>query len=197
MKKSSIITTITLATALMASCTSQPNSVSQDEPVIVEVASVLHNNSNSLSVSGTLSAKSKAEISTRIMAYVDRIYVKPGDNVKTGQILLQLSAEELLAKKAQAKAQIAEAELATNNARRDFKRYQKLHAQESASDKELENMKLNKISMETRLQMAQQGLKEIEAMLAYTQIKAPFSGTRNAFIICGAESRYGSFRQHS
>ena len=82
-----------------------------------------------------------------MMGFVRKIYVKQGDRVKQGQLLIAINSDDLNAKKAQAQAMITEAEAAAKNAKRDYERFQKLHTQKSVSDKELENVALNNISM--------------------------------------------------
>ena len=176
MKSTKSLFALAFATILITGCASEPQPAQQESAVAVETYLPLRTSSGNLSVSGVLTSKNSASISTRTMAYVDKIYVNIGDRVQKGQLLVRLNANELLARKAQVEAQITEAELATQNAQRDYQRFETLHRQQSVSDKELENMKLNKISMESKLQMARQGLNEVEAMLSYTQIKAPFSG---------------------
>ena len=176
MKKFSSYLSLAIAATLWASCSSSAPKQADENPVSVEVYQPVSQDSAFLSVSGTLSAQNSAEISTRMMANVEQIYVKTGDQVKAGQLLVRLNADDLQAKKKQVQAQISTAQLATENARRDYQRYQNLHAQQSVSDKELENMQLNLSAMESRLQMARQSLKEVEAMLAHTYIKAPFAG---------------------
>ena len=178
MKTNTLLLTLALTTGLWTACSSsEPKVASNETAVKVEVAYPTHYDSTAITVSGQLSAQNSAEISTRMMAFVEKVFVKPGDKVQTGQTLIRLNADELEAKKAQASAQIATAELAAKNAAKDYQRFQALHAQESASDKELENMELHQRAAASQLQMARQGLKEIEAMLTYTVIKAPFSGT--------------------
>lgn len=162
--------------AFWSSCSSESSSQKDVTPVNVEVYQPVSLANTGISVSGILSAKQSAVLSTRMMAYVDQIMVKPGDKVRSGQVLMRLNAADIKAKHAQVKAQFMEAQAATKNAERDYERFSRLHAQESVSDKELENMELNKISMQSKLEMARQGLKEVEAMLAYTDIKAPFTG---------------------
>ena len=177
MKKTITYLTFILAAGFGTSCSSHSQADAQAEAISVEVCNPSRSGASAVSVSGSLVARNHAEISTRMMAFVKEIYVKPGDRVKAGQLLIRLNADELLAKRKQALAQLEEVKLASALAEKDFKRFQQLHAQHSVSDKELENMELNKTSMAAKLEMARQGLKEIDAMLAYTDIKAPFAGT--------------------
>ena len=78
---------------------------------------------NGIFISGMASAKQTAMISTRMMGFVDKIYVKQGDPVKKGQLLMVINSDDLKAKKAQAEAMVTEAEAAFKNARRDYERY--------------------------------------------------------------------------
>lgn len=161
---------------ILASCASNSQSDAKEAAIPVEIYKPYTQDSTTISVSGVLTAKNTAQLSTRIMAFVDQIYVKRGDQVRKGQVLIRLNSDDLLAKKQQVQAQLAAAELAAANANKDYQRFLALHAKQSVSDKELENMKLNKMSMDANLKVAQQGLEEIDAMLSYTIIKAPFAG---------------------
>ncbi|MDL2282266.1 efflux RND transporter periplasmic adaptor subunit [Parabacteroides sp. OttesenSCG-928-G06] len=128
-------------------------------------------------LSGEITARQTAVISTRMMGYINRIHAKPGDRVSAGQLLVSISSDEIQAKKAQVQAMITEAEAAAKNAQRDYERFQTLHAQNCVSDKELENVTLQHTSMQAKVQMAHQQMNEVNAMLAYTDIRAPFTGT--------------------
>ena len=178
MKTNTIVLTLVLTAGLWTACSSKaPKTATNETSVNVDVTYPTRADSTAISVSGQLSAQNSAEISTRMMAFVDKVYVKLGDKVNAGQTLIRLNADELEAKKAQAIAQIATAELAELHANKDYQRFKTLHAQESVSDKELENMEFHQRAAASQLQMARQALKEIESMLTYTEIKAPFSGT--------------------
>lgn len=162
---------------LVSACTSNPKpSASEEAPIVVETYRPDVSADGNLFVSGTVTARQTAMISTRHMGFVERVYVKQGDRVKAGQLLLTINSEDLKARRSQAEAMVAEAQAAAANAERDRQRFRALHAQKSVSDKELENVELNNTSMQAKLQMARQGLQEVKAMMAYTAIKAPFSG---------------------
>ena len=170
-----ILSSLIGATALSA-CSTENQKKTEDTAVRVEVYSPNSAQRSGMFVSGTVSARQTAIISTRVMGFVDKIHVRQGQQVHKGQLLMTINSDDLNAKKAQAEAMLAEAKAAAQNATRDFERYKALHAKKSVSDKELENMELNRISIDAKLQMARQALNEINAMLAYTHIKAPFSG---------------------
>ena len=164
------------AIAVLASCTSKSNKAEEEHAVNVKTYYPASTSGEDIFISGMVSAKQVAVISTKVMGYIDKIYVRQGDTVKEGQILIMLNSSDLKAKEAQAMAMITEAEAAAKDAQRDYQRYKALHEEKSVSDKELENVALKNTSVKARLQVAKQGLNEIKSMLSYTYIKAPFSG---------------------
>ena len=162
--------------ALISSCSSDKPARNDAEAINVEVYEPMTSSNDGFTVSGVLASEHQAVISTRMMAYVDQILVKQGDKVAAGQLLIRLNASDLKAKYAQVNAQYAEVKAAAKNAVRDYERFRKLHEQNSVSDKEFENMELNKVSMQAKEEMVLQTLNEVKAMLAYTDIKSPFAG---------------------
>jgi len=158
------------------SCTSNSGKPVEDTSVKVDVYSPVKLSEDGIFVSGVVSAKQTAMISTRYMGFVDKVYVKQGDKVSKGQLLVSINSDDLRAKKLQAEAMVSEAEAAAGNAQKDYERYKILHEKKSVSDKEFENMELNYTSMNAKLKMARQGLLEVKSMLAYMNIRAPFSG---------------------
>ncbi|HAT62427.1 MAG TPA: efflux RND transporter periplasmic adaptor subunit [Prevotella sp.] len=161
---------------VLASCSPKSNKEKKENAVRVSTYYPTRTNNEEIFVSGMVSAKQTAVISTKVMGYIDKIYVRQGDHVKRGQTLLAINSNDLKAKEAQSRAMITEAEAAAKDAQHDYQRYQTLHNEKSVSDKELENVALKNTSAKAHLQMARQGLNEVRSMLAYTYIKAPFSG---------------------
>lgn len=157
-------------------CSSNKKMSVGEEEVGVEAYVPTVNNRDGFYVSGQVTARQTATISTRMMGFVQKIHVKPGDGVIKGELLVSISNSEVLAQKAKAEAMLVEAEAATHNAKKDYERFKRLRDQNSVSDKELENMALQYTSMNAKLEMAKQSLSEVNAMLSYTDIKAPFSG---------------------
>lgn len=146
-------------------------------PVSVVIAKVTSNNDNSpLIVSGTVEAVNSANLSTRLMGYVEHINVKVGDKVAKGQTLIVINNTDLEAKRAQVNAGISEAKAAFTIAEKDYNRYKNLFEQNSASQKEFDDMTAHYNMAKARLEAAHQMKNEINAQFAYTNIKAPFSG---------------------
>ena len=136
-----------LAIGLMASCSSTEKPKGEEPSVAVSTYSPTAQSDNSLLVSGRVSSKQTTVVSTRMMGYIHKIHVKQGDHVAKGQLLVTINSDDLKAKRAQVQAMVVEAEAAARNANKDYDRYKALHAQKSVSDKELENMQLNRTSI--------------------------------------------------
>lgn len=128
------------------------------------------------SFSGKLEAERIANLSTRMMGQVDRIYVKPGQKVNRGDLLLEIRNQDILAKKAQVEANKVEATTAFESAEKDLKRFEALHAANSASDKEMDDIRAHYQMTKARLEAVSQMEKEVTESLRYASIHAPYSG---------------------
>lgn len=179
MKKYIYLITLTALSLLLTNCGSEETKeVAATSPVIsVKVNEVKANTNNPfLSLSGKIQATQSADLSTRIMGYVNNVNVSVGDEVKQGQLLVSINSNDLQAKKAQVTAGINEATAAFNNAKKDYDRFTNLFAENSASQKELDDVTAHYEMAKSRLASANQMKNEINAKFAYTNITAPFSG---------------------
>jgi RND family efflux transporter MFP subunit len=180
MKKYIYILTLSATTLFITSCGNEDKkSVSDNSPVISVKISQVEANGNSpfLSVSGKIQASNSADLSTRMMGYVNKVHVNVGDKVSKGQLLVSINNSDLQAKRAQVNAGITEATAAFNNAQKDYNRFKNLYANNSASQKEMDDMTANYEMVKARLESANQMKNEINAQFAYSNITAPFSGT--------------------
>jgi RND family efflux transporter MFP subunit len=165
---------------ILSACSSNEKKDTQantDTAILVTVSRPSADAKQGLTVSGQVEASQTANISTRVMGYVTKINVKVGDRVSKGQLLATISNDDILAKRAQADAMIAEANAAAQNAKKDYDRFTTLYKQQSASAKELDNITLQYTSTKARLEAAKQQRNEVNAMLSYTNLTAPFAGT--------------------
>lgn len=163
---------------LILSCGSKSDTTEQANKVIsVNVATVNSNSKNPfLALSGKIQAVHSADISTRFMGYVSKTYVNVGDKVKKGQLLIEINNTDLQAKRAQVNASITETQAAYNNAEKDYMRFKNLYNEQSASQKEFDDMTAHYEMAKARLEAAKQMKNEINAQFDYSNIKAPFDG---------------------
>jgi len=157
------------------------------DPVKVEVLKVASPDGVSvLNFNGKIAAANSANISTRMMGFVDQMNVKVGESVKKGQLLMVINNADLQAKSAQVKAAITAAEAGFENAEKDYKRFQSLMKSNSISQKEMDDMSTRYQLMKSQLEGAKQQQSEVNAQLQYVNLKAPFDGViTNRFIEVG------------
>lgn len=166
-----------LLAVLLAACSGHDHQQAATPPAVaVEVARAQAQDNGTIYASGQIISRESAVISTRIMGYITSVKVKPGDRVKKGQLLLTISNEDIQAKRGQAQSLVVETSAALKDAQKDYERFTALYQSESASAKEYENVSLQYQSIKARNEGALQMLREAEAMLAYANIVAPFSG---------------------
>jgi len=155
--------------------------------VPVTVSSVAaENNTPFLTASGKIEAANSATLSTRMMGFVDKVHVNVGEKVSKGQLLVSINNADLSAKQAQTTAGITESQAAFNNAEKDYQRFQNLFADNSASQKELDDQRARYEMAKARLEGAKQVKNEVQSQFAYVNLRAPFNGViTNKFIEAG------------
>jgi len=118
MKKHTYLIAIIAISIIMMNCGGGENKVVVDNstPIPVKVDAVQSDGNNPfVTVSGKIQAENSAELSTRIMGFVNKVHVNVGDKVRKGQLLVSINNADLQAKRAQVNANIAEATAAFNN----------------------------------------------------------------------------------
>ncbi|PJE41674.1 MAG: efflux RND transporter periplasmic adaptor subunit [Flavobacterium sp.] len=180
-----IITTLLLSAFLFLSCGKDRKEITENTPAIpVKVSgNTISTNPSFVTASGKIEAENSANVSTRMMGYVTKVHVKVGQKVKAGQLLVSINNTDLQAKKAQVDASILQATAAFNNAKKDFERFTVLFNQQSASQKELDDMTSRYEMAKAGLEAAKQMRNEVVAQFGYSNITAPFSGeVTNTFV---------------
>lgn len=178
----------------MASCGSDKKEKIEEVPgIVVKLGGVsAGQNGSFITASGKTEAEKSAEISTRMMGYITKIHVKVGQEVKQGQLLASINNTDLLAKKAQVDAGILQAAAAYNNAKKDYDRFVNLFKDQSASQKELDDISARYEMSKAALQGAKEMKKEVMAQFSYSNITAPFAGlVTNTFVKEGAMANPG------
>ena len=179
MKKNLYLIAITIVILMTISCgdTETKAEVDNTPAVPVSVQTVSANTNNPVVIaSGKVQAVNSAQLSTRMMGFVANVPVNVGDKVSQGQLLVAINNADLQAKQAQVNASITEANAAFTNAQKDYERFKNLFVENSASQKELDDMTAQFNMAKARLEGAQQMKNEINAQFAYSNITAPFNG---------------------
>jgi RND family efflux transporter MFP subunit len=118
--------------------------------------------SGSEEIAGTISPRNRAEVATKIQARVEKIPVKLGSHVDKGDILAELDMNDIRARQTQAQA-------VYDQASQDLKRSDQLLERKLVSQQEYDHIK-------TQAEVARANLGEIDALLSYARVVAPFAG---------------------
>jgi len=183
MKK--IITLLSISLFILTSCNGEKKEAVAESPAIAVKVSGVSENDNSpfVSASGKIEAENSAELSTRMMGYVTKVHVQIGQKVRAGQTLVSINNSDLQAKKAQADANILQATAGYNSAKKDYDRFTNLFKQQSASQKEVDDIAARYEMAKAGLEGAKQMRNEVIAQFNYANITAPFSGVvTNTFV---------------
>ena len=144
--------------------------------------------------SGTIRAKNIGVLASKVMGTVTAVYVKEGDRVAAGQVLLELEDNDAAARVAAAQAGYYEALKASEAARANqnlagvtYQRYKELYGDKAISQQEMDQVATQKQVADLELERAQAavnraraGLAEAQAFHAYTRLTAPFAGVVTA-----------------
>ncbi len=169
---------VTAATLTLTSCGSKENQEkSSKQTITAEVATTkVTDFPVQYSFSGKLQADKQSNLSTRVMGQVQKVYVKPGQKVNAGELLIQIRNQDILAKKAQVEASKVEATTAFESAEKDLKRFEALYKNKSASEKEMDDMRTHYQMAKARVDAVNQMEQEVDETLRYAGIRAPYSG---------------------
>lgn len=183
------ILTLIITSFLITSCGNKEHKTTsvKKTPIAVTINSVTTDNSNPfITVSGKIEASKSANISTRMMGFITKIKAKVGSKVRKGQLLVSINNTDLQAKLAQVNANITKAQVGVTNAEKDYNRFKALFVDQSASQKEVDDMTAHYEMAKAGLEAAKQMKNEVNAQFSYANLRAPFSGIiTNKFVEVG------------
>ena len=116
------------------------------------------------------------ELTTRVSGVVEEVYVKPGQSVKKGAVLLRLNKVIYQAQVLEAGAESERLRAEAAEAKRDLDRAEELYSRTVSSTTELDSAKLRHTRAQSALTVAQARATIAKKNLADTDLKAPFNG---------------------
>jgi RND family efflux transporter MFP subunit len=199
---------LVLPLLVLAGCGRKPPSeVKADEGPVLVVRTVAAQRTDWPAIyeaTGTVRARTAAQITSRLMAYVREVRVRVGDHVNAGQTLVVLDARDLEARRRQAESArteansaaaeadhaIASAQAGLELANVTFNRMKDLHDKKSLSEQEFDEANTKLKLARANLEMAQSRRQQVAAKIAqsddevksaeiaagYAIIAAPFAG---------------------
>lgn len=128
------------------------------------------------SVAASLEARQATVVSARIMARITEVYVRAGDTVSRGQLLLEMENDDLLSRQAQAQSVVEAAVARLTEAQANLERVTVLQAKGLLAKAELDKMRSSHDTLVAELHNARQALKEAQTAASYSQVKSPIDG---------------------
>jgi RND family efflux transporter MFP subunit len=174
MKNPTVLSLLTLGVAACGAESPEPaQPVAHNVATITVVAESLP---AVMPISGSVEARRRASLSTRMMAQVSSISVEVGDRIRAGQAVIRLGTEDIAVNRAKATAAVGAARAARDEAARHVERMDTLHAQDAVPRVHLDQARLQFAQVESQFAMAEATLQEVESANRYATIRAPFEG---------------------
>ncbi|NDY94078.1 efflux RND transporter periplasmic adaptor subunit, partial [Ideonella livida] len=144
-----------------------------------------------VAATGTLQPRNYVDVGAQVSGQLRRLAVEVGDEVREGDLLAEIDAEQTAARvdsyRAQIRnqqAQLAEADIGQAKAERDLRRQRQLLADEATTPETLQNAettlaaaRASRESILAQIAQIQATMRVEEANLKYTRLLAPLSGT--------------------
>jgi len=135
----------------------------------------------------------EVRVGSRVSGVVKRLFVRIGDTVRKGEVLAELDARELRARRAQAAAALASSQADLSYAQADLQRKRELSAAQVLPRNELDLADRACAVAEQRLKEAQANLEYADTQLGYTRIYAPIAGVVSSISTQEGETVAASF----
>jgi HlyD family secretion protein len=135
----------------------------------------------------------EVRVGSRVSGVVKRLFVRIGDTVRKGEVLAELDARELMARRAQAAAALASSQADLSYAQADLQRKRELSAAQVLPRNELDLADRACAVAEQRLKEAQANLEYADTQLGYTRIYAPIAGVVSSISTQEGETVAASF----
>jgi len=126
---------------------------------------------------GTVQARHRTEVASKLLASIKSITVRAGQPVSARDELVYLDDRDLKAQQNRAKASVVAAEANKRLWEKEKKRGEALLPQKNISQTEFDQIVAKLEVAEANLTRARESLNEIGVQFSYTVIKAPVSGT--------------------
>lgn len=174
-----LIPLLVLISGVFVSCSSGNKETTTESLPAVKVSVqkiAIQNLPNYYRFPGTIEGQYRINLSTKIMGRVSYLPFENGAKIKKGQTLIRIQSDNVRAQKEQVEANLAEAQAAFANVKTNYDRMKALFAEQSATQKELDDITTQYKMAQAKISMLQGKLKEINDVLGYAVIKAPFDG---------------------
>jgi RND family efflux transporter MFP subunit len=146
------------------------------EPLGVEVVEVERiTEAKPIDVRGVVRPARQAEVSSRVMGPVVKLNVRAGSTVARGQVLLEIQPEASAGQLGQARGALAQAKAALAMSERNYRRFEALHADNAASELELDMAKMQYEQARGAVEQAEGAVRAASSVADESAVRAPFA----------------------
>lgn len=127
-------------------------------------------------VAASINAKQATVISSRLLARIEKINVRAGDDVKKGDVLITLEQKDLASKVIEANEQVNAMQVRLTESKQNYLRAEELYRKKIASQFDMDKSKADYQSIIAELTAAKQSLAQAKTTLSYATLRAPING---------------------
>ncbi len=132
---------------------------------------------------GTVEPLRAVQVSAQVTGVVTTVRFREGDEVKAGEVLVQIDPRPYRNALQQAEAALARDVIQLTNARRQVARYQGLAQSEYVTTEQFEALQTNAQALEATVQSDSAAVDNARLNLEYTTIRAPILGRTGSLLI--------------
>jgi RND family efflux transporter MFP subunit len=126
--------------------------------------------------SGTVFSARHTTISSKILARIEAIPVRAGDEIEAGTVVVRLDSRDLDARLAAARERVRSARAANELAISERERIAGMFASNVASKRDLDRAEANLRMTRAEVESARQNVADAEVALSYAEIRSPVTG---------------------
>lgn len=131
----------------------------------------------SVEVSGDVAAEIELDVKSEVSGKIKALHVDAGDEVKEGDLLVEIDDRDLLTEKQSVLTEIDGAKLEVDKDRRNFDRAKELHESKLISREQFDNLSSEFDMAQNALIRAERKLEIVEDKLRKTKVISPMQGT--------------------
>jgi RND family efflux transporter MFP subunit len=131
----------------------------------------------SVEVSGDVAPRFQLEVKSEVSGKIKALHVEAGDQVKEGELLVEIDDRDLLTEKQSVLTEIDGAKLEVDKDRRNFDRAKELFDSKLISREQYDNLSSEFEMAQNSLVRAQRKLEILEDKLRKTKVTSPMQGT--------------------
>ena len=145
-------------------------------PPVLVVSVMAHDVVDRIEATGQLLAKADAHVAAQVSGEITEITADEGAAVEAKAVVLKIDPERRTLERANQEAQVAQADAQRDEAERNLKRVERLHARNAVSQAQMDEAVTGLRLARARLESAQAQLGLAERALRDATVVAPFSG---------------------